>query len=370
MTPDANELPLDIYIDLETPGVPDWTAIQRPSLEAAKAMLFVASPGALTCLGPDDWVHQELDWWLTHREAPPIVVETTGDGARWIPKKLIKRWPNLNRLEFLLDRYRALPENQQALERKRLLSLICSSIYEIAPRIEFQQVHRLRSLQRSAKFLVGTCALLLIVISVLTLEVKPLYKQRDVLGQQNAALASAQTSLQAIVRQSSKEAELLSKEVEDLALKFDKPPLFILSEDEAATFQAGSAILNPEFRERLNKIVIGKIETIASKSVVTELQIIAHTDSDPMPRRLSNLDVSLRSGLSGADLSRIIPGSNVELGLLRALAVASAFREAQANGALKSIKHIQVLTAGSLDPIETEASSPRAMRRIEIRLLQ
>lgn len=88
---------LKVYFANASPAVDDWKRIHLPSLKKATMMIVIASPGLCVDEGKNDWVQMELDWWLANRNASPIVVDPSCVG-RWIPAKILKRWPNLQRV--------------------------------------------------------------------------------------------------------------------------------------------------------------------------------------------------------------------------------------------------------------------------------
>ncbi|MHC4167771.1 MAG: hypothetical protein ACYSWQ_12495 [Planctomycetota bacterium] len=77
---------LDVYFDQRAAAVGDWKKIHQPSLHISQAMVVVCTPGAFHRLDEDDWVHREIDWWLQNRKVAPILIDATGEGARWVPK--------------------------------------------------------------------------------------------------------------------------------------------------------------------------------------------------------------------------------------------------------------------------------------------
>lgn len=94
---------LDVYLDKSGPAVSDWRAVHQPALQLSRALLLVCSPGACVQHGRHDWVHQELNWWLRHRSAAPLLIDPTGEGSRWVPHRVRKRWPNAQRIELDAD---------------------------------------------------------------------------------------------------------------------------------------------------------------------------------------------------------------------------------------------------------------------------
>ncbi|MDF1826633.1 MAG: hypothetical protein P1U68_18465 [Verrucomicrobiales bacterium] len=109
----------------------------------------------------------------------------------------------------------------------------------------------------------------------------------------------------------------------------DKPPIIRIDEQkEEYRFTSGSSTIEEEFSEglRSNEFVRLAGEIIARQDAdrvkVDTLEIIGHTDGVPVKEGGGNLDDKLPSVLAGeSSLSSMEPGSNNDLGLLRALAV-------------------------------------------------
>lgn len=111
---------LDVYFDQATPAIGNWQELHRPYLEASRAMLVICTPGIFSRLNSDDWVHKEIEWWLENRSAAPIIIDTTGEGVRWIPFPLMKRWPNAQRLQLSIQELQTNSE-QERLQKNRTL---------------------------------------------------------------------------------------------------------------------------------------------------------------------------------------------------------------------------------------------------------
>src|SRR5262249_7481665 len=75
---------LEVYLDRRAPASKDWREIHRPALERARCLIVIITPGLFSDFGPDDWVHRELNWWLKNRRTAPVLVETSGEGERWV----------------------------------------------------------------------------------------------------------------------------------------------------------------------------------------------------------------------------------------------------------------------------------------------
>jgi hypothetical protein len=135
-----------VYFDQAAPATSDWTAIHRPALERACCLLVILTPGLYAELD-DDWVHKELDWWLAHRKVTPILVDTTGEGERWIPRKIKSRWPLAQRVD--LDPELWVQANEEELEQIRaqvgqqILGAMRGSRFDVAAE-DFERVRRLR----------------------------------------------------------------------------------------------------------------------------------------------------------------------------------------------------------------------------------
>ena len=96
-TSDANEIELDPFLER---GDDLWGRNgrrDRPFLERARAFVVICTPGACMDLRSEqkeDWVHSEIEWWLEHRDAAPILIDAIGNG-RWIPDSIRQQWQNL-----------------------------------------------------------------------------------------------------------------------------------------------------------------------------------------------------------------------------------------------------------------------------------
>ena len=117
----------------------------------------------------------------------------------------------------------------------------------------------------------------------------------------------------------------------------DKPPIIRIAEagkDGKAVyrFETGKAIVSPEFTTALHeggfKEVAEEIirRNAGARKAVDTIEIIGHTDGVAFARS-GNLDAYLPDFLSGnrKTLTGLIPGSNNDLGLLRALAIKEAW---------------------------------------------
>lgn len=150
-----------------------------------------------------------------------------------------------------------------------------------------------------------------------------------------------------------------------------KPPLIKLSESDSYRFPTGSFTLSPEYKNQLDEIMNTIVDNIMKFRVDT-IEVIGHTDGQPSPGN-SNLDLHLpHLSRQNKQKQAIIPGSNVDLGMLRAISVASYIREKLISKGVKSVPSIIPYSAASLvDPQGTyspaDTKVDKARRRIEIR---
>lgn len=150
-----------------------------------------------------------------------------------------------------------------------------------------------------------------------------------------------------------------------------KPPLIKLTEAQSFRFETGSYKLSQEFKNRLNRVTTNMVSDITKYRIDT-IEVIGHTDGQPSPG-ISNLDIKLQNQFEngGELIDGLLTGSNVDLGLLRALSVAAFLRE-KLNHKEVVMPTILAYSASSLidsngkyQPADPSPQSQR--RRIEIR---
>lgn len=100
------------------------------------------------------------------------------------------------------------------------------------------------------------------------------------------------------------------------------PPIINLSEADGYYFATGSAVLTPDFAAQLRAVVVDRLLQIGESFDVNVIEVIGHTDEQPVVHHVSNLDRALPSVTSeGSDPAILQWGDNAGLGLARALAV-------------------------------------------------
>jgi flagellar motor protein MotB len=100
------------------------------------------------------------------------------------------------------------------------------------------------------------------------------------------------------------------------------PPIINLSEADGYFFATGSAELTPGFAAELHTAVLDRLLQIADAFDVDVIEVVGHTDEQPVLGRVSNLDRRLSSVTSGETGTESLQwADNAGLGLARALAV-------------------------------------------------
>jgi flagellar motor protein MotB len=147
------------------------------------------------------------------------------------------------------------------------------------------------------------------------------------------------------------------------------PPIIQLS--GAKNFRSGSAELSPEFREALLDSIPRRIAQYINDYDVDVVEVVGHTDEQPVGGHDSNLDYNLLPVLRGASsVGSLLPADNAGLGLARAVSVVSVLRQ---NSLLAKFKVLPLSGAQLINTDESLAlaGSPGDIgerRRIEIRL--
>jgi hypothetical protein len=129
--------------------------------------------------------------------------------------------------------------------------------------------------------------------------------------------------------------------------------------------------LSTWFSDQLVNKTIGEILENIKKFDVDVVEVVGHTDEQPIGNRPSNLDRDLISVLNGtSNVARLIPADNAGLGLARAVSVVSVLRQ---DPRLAAYKLIPLSGAQLVNTDETLATQGARgdipqRRRIEIRL--
>ncbi|KOR31496.1 hypothetical protein TI04_00370 [Achromatium sp. WMS2] len=161
----------------------------------------------------------------------------------------------------------------------------------------------------------------------------------------------------------------------------DKPPIITVSgANRRHFFGSGSADLSSDFQTDLQHTAFSELaQEIIKRNRngamnVDTLEVVGHTDGIPVSKT-GNLDLRLTRLLQAGTmtLTGLVPGSNNDLGLLRALAIKlawEAFVNRHAQKLILSQIKVRTYSAGQTIPATEgnfDAADPQS-RRIELRL--
>ena len=174
----------------------------------------------------------------------------------------------------------------------------------------------------------------------------------------------------------------LTKENDELTAKLEErenefPPNIIIEGAGKYAFPSGSGGLTTNLKNFIATDLAKKIEENFNKYDIDTVVVVGHTDGQSVGNRVSNLDKTLEKSATGnLPISKLTPGSNADLGLIRALAVVKELQRIFADNnpveTLDAQKSFRAYSAGQLTlPNGTFAEpnpKPDAQRRrIEIR---
>lgn len=168
---------IEVYFDQTSPAVSNWHEIHQPALMRARALVFVCSPGAYVKHDKDDWVHKELSWWIKNRRAAPMLIDSTGQGERWVPDSIRNRWPDAQRVEIRLAEWERLPEPERRQQIERVRARIIHGIRLSESRV------RDDILQAKRKEILRLRVLVCLLIVAIAWAVWSAYRQRLLLSE-------------------------------------------------------------------------------------------------------------------------------------------------------------------------------------------
>lgn len=149
--------------------------------------------------------------------------------------------------------------------------------------------------------------------------------------------------------------------------RLDQPPLIVLSEADGYTFPSGTAEISADFARQLNQIIASRVQAEAIACSCDVVEVIGHTDGQLVSTR-SNLDRMLLHAVHSG--TRLSPGSNADLGLMRAWAVADQLRRHPDTAHLRyyGFSAAQVIEPLGAYALPNDVADRPERRRIEIRL--
>jgi endonuclease YncB( thermonuclease family)/flagellar motor protein MotB len=152
--------------------------------------------------------------------------------------------------------------------------------------------------------------------------------------------------------------------------KHNWPPIITLSEADGCFFKTGSAVLDECLRSKLRDTIVPLLLERIQKYDVDVIEVIGHTDEQPIVQRLSNLDLSMLGVIKGnGAISTLTPADNAGLGLARGVAVVQTLLNDHRIGQYR----ILPLSGGQLIGLDERLikgvqGDIQERRRIEIRL--
>lgn len=149
------------------------------------------------------------------------------------------------------------------------------------------------------------------------------------------------------------------------------PPIITLSDAAGYSFKSGSAELSQKLMDALTGKTPEEILAYIKKYNVDVIEVVGHTDEQPLGVRPTNLDRDLPSVLKGtSNISTLVPADNAGLGLARAVSVVSVLRQSQllAPYKLLPLSGAQLVNTDETLAIEGAPRDDPQRRRIEIRL--
>jgi flagellar motor protein MotB len=99
----------------------------------------------------------------------------------------------------------------------------------------------------------------------------------------------------------------------------------MLTEAEGYSFETGRADITPQFGAALKAKIIPNLKVLTRRYECNTIEVIGHTDGQLVASK-SNLDVNLTRVVHGGAFA-LTPGSNTDLGLMRAWTVVRYLQE-------------------------------------------
>ncbi|MEM6926389.1 MAG: CHAT domain-containing protein [Myxococcota bacterium] len=155
---------LEAYLDKAVPAVPDWQDVHGDALAGAKALVLVCTPGLFARIDDNDWVHKEIDWWLEQRDVAPVLVDASGEGARWIPKAVRRRWPNAQWITVDPEAWEGLSPSERETRQHDALSRILGGIAVTSTQTHRAELRRQVRVNRQLRLALGLLALVLVAL--------------------------------------------------------------------------------------------------------------------------------------------------------------------------------------------------------------
>ena len=187
--------------------------------------------------------------------------------------------------------------------------------------------------------------------------------------QLNEASAELRQLLLSSNEQSRSQVDVLKSEIRRLK---SAPPVVVIQDSGGFQFDSGSASLPQDLKQYITMDLVDRIERVSQQRNLYVVEIIGHTDGQ-VNFGNGNLDQQLEEVAQGkSSVESLKPGSNADLGLMRALEVVKQLQTVQEQtGRLKGVQFRPYSAAQLQLPSGEFANANRNpdanRRRIEIR---
>lgn len=190
--------------------------------------------------------------------------------------------------------------------------------------------------------------------------------QLNALSQQTQVLAQQNRTL-------SQQNQTLEQQLEQQIATPKAPPIIVIRDTGVYRFESGSASVPQGLEAYVRTQLVPQIEANAKQYNIDVVEVIGHTDGQPNNVGDSNLDRNLEKVATGnTQVNQLVPGSNADLGLMRALAVVQILQGIQrTEGRLQGLEFRPYSAAQLVSPTggfaDVNRNPDERRRRIEIR---
>lgn len=190
--------------------------------------------------------------------------------------------------------------------------------------------------------------------------------QLNALSQQTQVLAQQNRTL-------SQQNQTLEQQLEQEIATPKAPPIIVIRDTGVYRFESGSASVPQGLETYVRTELVPQIEANAKQYNIDVVEVIGHTDGQPNNVGDSNLDRNLEKVATGnTQVNQLVPGSNADLGLMRALAVVQILQAIQrTEGRLQGLEFRPYSAAQLVSPTggfaDVNRNPDERRRRIEIR---
>jgi outer membrane protein OmpA-like peptidoglycan-associated protein len=203
-------------------------------------------------------------------------------------------------------------------------------------------------------------------------------KQETYIAEYKTDVDSSKSKIDSLMKENQDLKDRLEEIRKNLGEKF--PPNIVLAASDGLEFDPGKAVLSPKLDGYVRNQLVKQIEEAVRQYNVNTVVVIGHTDGQNVRQQMSNLDTQVEGIMKGdKPVDTLIPGSNTDLGMMRALAVIATLRNIQkTSGQMTKIDASNGFRAYSAGPFLTKEGTLAPMgnindpkrRRIEIRFIR